>query len=866
MIQSWDTTVTHNDDGTANGLGISAHHYPRLYGRNGAYLGTANIGPTSYDCDVIPRYPKVTQSVAQKSLTSIAMNWNSDSEVDYAWYSTNNGSSWVAIGSVSGTNGSYTITGLEPNTTYSIVTRLRRKDSQLNANSASSNQTTYDIARITDAPNITLGQNATIRYNNPGGAEMKAYIGFVTDGGSSITVVDERAVTGNQYTFQFTSSEIQAMYSKIPSAMSGTYRYILKTIVGNNFYVNFTDRTFYVDANTSKPAFGNFEYRDLNSITTALTQDPSIIIRGYNQLSVIVADYNKMSAQNGAISYSYTFKNGYNSSTFIDYDPEISISAQFDNIDTPTIEVIATDSRALSTSVVKTIPSNKWIEYEKHWVRGNSTISRIGGIGTTAIINLIVQYWNGSFGATPNTITEVKYKVIPLDSSDWDSASWTVLPSTAYSLSNGQLITNDTATITNLTVGTAYQAMFEIKDELSTATQILEISAGESLLSLNKTQKMVGVGKLPDKENLYAGSLDVETGVNVNDINYGGGFLSRGNTIIKEDTSDDGTTVVAGTGALHDTGGAIVFRPWHVMASVAEVRIDNINDESYLTADVIAGNRMYCNGKNIDFNYLYAKNSIKVGVMTEQKWEKICNLKFNQHNQGEFANLKIYIGDGNNGRSHQNAYINLTMQLGWTGENGGRAGCFAELYPLDTPFNTKNTAVKVIANSNIDYDIWFYTQSQYYCKPNYTGNVSEQVTITPKFELSTNAPTGTECELAYKVMALNSYSTSEQQIGTWIDNKPLYRRSIVQDNIAYNTANTEITIMTLSNVDNIIDIKGVLWNSAKTLCYQTPYTSTNNLVTRIYFVPNGQKLCFMSQDTWSSAKLVITVEYTKTTD
>ena len=43
----------------------------------------------------------------------------------------------------------------------------------------------------------------------------------------------------------------------------------------------------------------------------------------------------------------------------------------------------------------------------------------------------------------------------------------------------------------------------------------------------------------------------------------------------------------------------------------------------------------------------------------------------------------VIIGAGNNGNTNQNAYIDLIMQLGWTGSNDGRLGCNAILYPLE---------------------------------------------------------------------------------------------------------------------------------------------------------------------------------------
>lgn len=100
----------------------------------------------------IPRYATCNQSLNSKTSSSIKMNWSSDSTIDYVWYSINNGSSWVTVGSVNASSGSYNITGLSANTAYSIKTRVRRKDSQLTTDSSALSVTTY--AKTT--PTISL--------------------------------------------------------------------------------------------------------------------------------------------------------------------------------------------------------------------------------------------------------------------------------------------------------------------------------------------------------------------------------------------------------------------------------------------------------------------------------------------------------------------------------------------------------------------------------------------------------------------------------------------------------------------------------------------------------------------------------------
>lgn len=145
-----------------------------------------------------------------------------------------------------------------------------------------------------------------------------------------------------------------------------------------------------------------------------------------------------------------------------------------------------------------------------------------------------------------------------------------------------------------------------------------------------------------------------------------------------------------------------------------------------------------------------------------KKWRKICNVKYRTHNQGEFFYFKLFIGEGNNGNINQNAYIELTCQLAYINDpnTAGRFGCNARLYSLLSAFTIDNTDIKVIANSNVDYDIWFYTSRTQYCNPNYIAYGSDLVTVTPKFELSDNAPTGTECNLDYSMFDDEMYYKS----------------------------------------------------------------------------------------------------------
>lgn len=111
---------------------------------------------------------------------------------------------------------------------------------------------------------------------------------------------------------------------------------------------------------------------------------------------------------------------------------------------------------------------------------------------------------------------------------------------------------------------------------------------------------------------------------------------------------------------------------------------------------------------------------------------------------------------------------------------------------------------------------------------------------------------------------LQTYNTTETRIGTWTDGKPIYRKSVVVETLVYSTANTEYELMTINNLKDIVELNGVLWASSRTYLHQLPYYNNGN-ITKVFYKTDG-KIYFQSSDTWSNAKVIATVEYTKTTD
>lgn len=115
---------------------------------------------------------------------------------------------------------------------------------------------------------------------------------------------------------------------------------------------------------------------------------------------------------------------------------------------------------------------------------------------------------------------------------------------------------------------------------------------------------------------------------------------------------------------------------------------------------------------------------------------------------------------------------------------------------------------------------------------------------------------------------LHTYSTSEIRVGTWIDGKPIYRIAFESTNYA-----TSYTIPTPTNLEKIIDVKGMLQRSDYNNIWQVIPSRLNNTgftaqFDNISISGSSVSVGLTFGTSWSTTfrKIIIVFEYTKTTD
>lgn len=340
-------TVTHNSDGTKT-INLAASIQLDITW-SGTQLGTISGSGTMKLTD-IPRYATSVQSLSSKTETTIVMKWSSNATVDYIWYSTNNGSSWTGVNVTDGTSGSYTISGLSPNTAYNVKTRVRRKDSQLTTDSSVLAVTTYAYPYASGMPNFTIGDKLTLTIYNP----LKRSV-TVNILGADNSQISNDTTTGTTIT-GYTNATVQGrLYASIPNAQSGTYK--VKVTYGSQVTTK-TGGTYTVNKSACMPSIGAVTYADVNNTTVGITGNNQNIVQ--NQSQVRYTATGLTARQSATITACSVKVNNLSYAMAISGATATGGNAKIDSATNVTATVTVTDSRGLTASANVTVTMLAW--------------------------------------------------------------------------------------------------------------------------------------------------------------------------------------------------------------------------------------------------------------------------------------------------------------------------------------------------------------------------------------------------------------------------------------------------------------------------------------------------------------------------
>ena len=254
-------------------------------------------------------------------------------------------------------------------------------------------------AKITAADNFTDEGNPTVTYSNAAGNGVDALDIALYDPNGQTAYAGYRAATktGTSYTFTLSDTERTAL-RKAATGNTLDVRFYLRTKIGS--YTGYSSIAKTMTIVNGNPTL-NPTVTDSNATIVALTGDANKLVKYYSNAAYTIG---AAAVKESTLSSQSVTHNGVKKTT---------ATGTYNAVEGASFSFSATDSRGNTTT--KTI-TKTLIEYVKLTCNQKIRISAEG----KATIDITGNYFNGSFGATANTLTvQYRYKTSGGSYSAW---------------------------------------------------------------------------------------------------------------------------------------------------------------------------------------------------------------------------------------------------------------------------------------------------------------------------------------------------------------------------------------------------------------------------------------------------------------
>lgn len=493
-----DTTTFNND--SAGNLTLSFYMKQLFFYGTWSWnkSGYAQEKNETFKFSQLPRYANFTNHTATSEINKITVNYTSDVEYKAQQYSLNGGS-WTDT-----TAGSYNLTGLTPNTSYTIKTKIQRTDSDL--------WTESDTITIKTKALPTSIAPSDILFNKDGNTftpsissvdYLSGWYVIVKDGSTQVRSYSGTQSTTASKTYTLQGSDFTEMLPRHTTTDNWNLTVQYKVISNGTTYT-LTDRTFKctIPEGQYLPTYNtnNLSYAVTDSKTLGLNNNnTNKVIKGVSSVEITST---AASPQGSASMSSYIASSGTRQKSGTTTTAPIKIS--LDNVDGSSFSVQAVDSRNRSTIATKNYAA--FIDYFAPIV-DSANIARVDAIGTNINVNIVGRYMNWSGLATSNTIEQVsiKYRIK-------GATSWTTKTGITFTrnVGNGNFTITGVITGNNFVATNEYELQLTFKDKIRDFIVLANIPVGDSLLWRDLANKRIGIGKKPTQALDVSGNVQCD--------------------------------------------------------------------------------------------------------------------------------------------------------------------------------------------------------------------------------------------------------------------------------------------------------------------------------------------------------------------
>lgn len=501
LLYTHTVRVYHTSAGKAEDIPLSASwRFSGTY--SGVSIGTITAS-TSVDLNAIDRAaPTVTLATSSITASGVTVKATASTTCDRFDYSIDGGSTWTNFSTTSGTTASKAITGLTPNTTYSIKVRARKKTNQVYGSSAASSVKTLGGSVISsvsaftaDAATAKITMSVTV-YNT-----SYTHTLVIKNGSTTVLTITGLSLSNGSNTITLTAAQRSTVLAAMSALKSFTGTFALTTYSGTTQIGTASSKTATVQTTSanSAPTFTAFTFEDSNATAVGVTGNNQILIQNISTLKLTLT---AATAKNGATISSYSVVAG--SKTASGTTTTITVGTIPDSGTVPVI-VTAIDSRGYTTAVTVNITV---LEYEGINIT-EYTMRRVNEVEDTTQVTIggdITPVTIG--GVNKNSLRYLYYRYRKTSDSAYNSYK-DITSSTEYDDSGFNFESDEWL---SLDADYSYYVQFLVTDKLTSDTVTITVPQGTPLLALRR--KKVGINKREP-----AAALDVDGSVMMNGFN-----------------------------------------------------------------------------------------------------------------------------------------------------------------------------------------------------------------------------------------------------------------------------------------------------------------------------------------------------------
>ena len=478
LIAQKTVTVYHDGNGNAN-----------------CYLGASWRFSGTYSA------PSISISVSDITANSVKLSASASATCDIWDYTTNNWGSYKQYSTSAGTSNSVTITGLSPNTSYTIAVRARKQYNHVVGSSGTKTIKTLGGSVLSSVSTLTA-DNATAKITFSATVYDTSYKHklVLKDGSTTVLTLTGLSLSNGSNTITLTAAQRSSILADMAAKKSFTGTFELSTFSGSSQIGSTSTKTATVKttAANSAPTFSGFTYKDTNTTAAGVTGNNQILIQSVSTLQVTAS---AATAKNGATISSYSVSAG--GSTASSTTVTLNVGKIYTSGTVPII-VTTIDSRGYTSSATVNITV---IAYESIDIT-TAIMRRVNEVEDVTQVTLEGDITPVKVNnVNKNTLRKLYYQYKRTDASAYSSL--TDITSFATFTDNGFTFTSDEWL--SLDANYSWYVRFYVYDNLTGDTVTITVSQGTPLISFRR--KKVGINKREPTQ-----ALDVDGNIAANGV------------------------------------------------------------------------------------------------------------------------------------------------------------------------------------------------------------------------------------------------------------------------------------------------------------------------------------------------------------